>query len=547
MKLYKVIIVDDEYLIRQRLRFGFEWGKMGYELTGEASNGIEAIELIDSCSPDVAIIDIAMPSLNGLELTKLLRSKGNELKIILLTGHSKFEYAREALLEHVYYYMLKPLDEDEFIKILQELAAQLKEESLKRDYLQHMENEIDNAKLILEGKLFHDFFTRDILTTDRDEITKKFRKALIDDNRNNFILLLEIEKFEAYPDEQEIQETITQLSAKFNDILCLQTGCRVIYDIYDGLFIVLLSMQEQSGFSDRECLAVLLDDARVELKRCLNSKVFIGIGTVYAGIEGLLYSYQEALTALRNRIIFSGKEVIDYDSIKAYIGKKYSIGSNMLSELIMNMQSDNFTNIIEILKSVFKDINSEHILYKEIQGAVGQIVAVAEKFAFDNGIDVQDVMGEYDNIETMIKEADSVGDICTWCIGVIESLLDRRRALLKRGRNTELAHKVQIYISDNFADPELSLEGISGSMYIAPTYVSSNFKKVMGISIMQYITKIRLEKAKVILEAGNSDIKTAAELTGYSDEYYFSRCFKKYFGISPSNYVRVKLQDKYNS
>lgn len=544
--MYKVIIVDDEYLVRQRLRFGFEWEKMGYELAGEASNGIEAVELIDRCSPDVAIIDIAMPDLNGLELTKLLRSKGNEMKIVLLTGHSKFEYAREALVEHVYYYMLKPLDEDEFVKTLQELAAQLKEEALKRDYLRFMENEIDNAKLILEGKFFHDFFTRDVLATERDEIIKKFGKAFFDGNRGNRILLLGIERFAAYLDKHEIQEIMALLSAALNNIFCMQTDCRIIYDIYDGLFIVPLSVQEQSGSAGRDYIAGLLDDVGAELKRCLNSRVFIGIGTGHAGIEGMVCSYQEALTALRNRIIFGGKDVIDYTAIEPYIGEKYNISANTLSELTINMQSDNLTRITQILKSVFQDISSRHILYKEIQGTVGQIVTIAAKFAFDNGIDVQDVMGEYASVETMIKEADSVEDICAWCTGVIESLLDRRRALLKRGGNTELAHKVQMYIAENFADPELSLEGISGSLYIAPTYISSNFKKVMGISVMQCITKIRLEKARAILETGDSDIKTAAEQTGYSDEYYFSRCFKKYFGISPSNYIHVKLQEKYN-
>lgn len=545
--MFKVIIVDDEHLIRNRLRYGFNWDELGYELIGEAANGLEAIDLIERFSPDVAIVDIAMPNLNGLELTKILRGKGNDIKIILLTGHSKFEYAREALAEHVHYYMLKPIDEDEFIKTLRDLASQLNAECSRKLRLQHMEYQIDNAMLVLEGKFFHDLFNMNRHGSGEEKISRKLKEYNIGADSNNCILLLEIERFVTYQDDPEVQHRLVSTTDMMHNIFKDYIGYKVIYDIYNDYVIVVMDLQKRSALSDKNYLVNFLSKAKGLMECHFNCPVNIALGSAHTGIEGLINSYREAEYALRNCFVFEGSEVVDYEVIQPYIGKKYRIQSITLSELTIAMQADNFAICSKIIEKIFDDIISEHILYKEIQGVVAQIISGASKFASDNGIDIQDVMGEYADVETVIKEASTVNDVCAWCTGVIEALLDQRRSLFKKIHNVDLAKKVQRYILDNFSDPELSLEQISGSFFIAATYISSNFKRVNGLSIMQYITKIRLEKARDLLAEGGTDIKTVAVQTGYSDEYYFSRCFKKYFGISPSNYVKAKLQKKYNN
>jgi two-component system response regulator YesN len=278
-----------------------------------------------------------------------------------------------------------------------------------------------------------------------------------------------------------------------------------------------------------------------------NSHALIGFGSAYSGIEGIMDSFHEAKYALKNRLVLKGRKVLDYESIRPYIGRKYRIGLDTISELRMAMSIHDFSKASRIINKVFDELSIKHILYDEILEAVKQLVKVAEELASDSGIDIHDIMGEYADADIVVKEANTVNEIGIWYTGFVEALFDRRKSLLKKGRNVELVQKVQEYILQNYSDTELSLGKIASDLYIAATYISSTFKQVSGISLVQYITKVRLEKAKELLSGGIADIKIVAQQAGYNDEYYFSRCFKKYYGISPSNYAKIKIQEGFNS
>ncbi|MGI6777300.1 MAG: response regulator [Acetivibrionales bacterium] len=545
--MHKVIIVDDEHLIRKRLKYGFNWGELGYELAGEASNGLEAINLIEEVSPDVAIVDIAMPNLNGLELAKVLRSKGNNIKIILLTGHSKFEYAREALAEHVYYYMLKPIDEDEFIKILKELAVHLDDECSKKRHIQNMENQVNKARFLLDGDFFHKFFCSDRQSIGDEKNYIKLEEFNIDLNSSNFILLIEIGRLINYVDDGMLSEGFSQIRDIIQNTFKNKEGYEIAYDIYCGYIIAIINSQKMGFPYDRSTIAKYLGEAVTLMEERFNSHALIGFGSAYSGIEGIMDSFHEAKYALKNRLVLKGRKVLDYESIRPYIGRKYRIGLDTISELRMAMSIHDFSKASRIINKVFDELSIKHILYDEILEAVKQLVKVAEELASDSGIDIHDIMGEYADADIVVKEANTVNEIGIWYTGFVEALFDRRKSLLKKGRNVELVQKVQEYILQNYSDTELSLGKIASDLYIAATYISSTFKQVSGISLVQYITKVRLEKAKELLSGGIADIKIVAQQAGYNDEYYFSRCFKKYYGISPSNYAKIKIQEGFNS
>ena len=115
---YKVIVVDDEMLIRKRIIYGFEWEELGYEIENEAGDGLQALALMEKKTYDLAIVDIAMPEINGIELARRIRERQYQTHIIFLTGHSDFQYARQAVKYGVFNYILKPIDGEEFINVL---------------------------------------------------------------------------------------------------------------------------------------------------------------------------------------------------------------------------------------------------------------------------------------------------------------------------------------------------------------------------------------------------------------------------------------------
>ena len=124
--MFRVILVDDEMLVRKRLLLGFDWQAMGYEVADDVGSGAEALRLIGQNSYDLAIVDIAMPGINGIELVKRLREERNGIPVIFLTGHSDFAYAKQDITYGVSHYILKPVNEEEFIGVLEDMHKKLK-------------------------------------------------------------------------------------------------------------------------------------------------------------------------------------------------------------------------------------------------------------------------------------------------------------------------------------------------------------------------------------------------------------------------------------
>lgn len=143
--MYHVLIADDEAIIREGIKCLFDWESMGYTITDEAVNGEQALEKILSQTPDVALMDIRMPGLTGLEVVRRAREAGYNGKIIILSGYSDFKYAQEAIRYGIQYYLTKPIDEDELSEILGNIKKQLDTDRASADAVEHYRRKARNA------------------------------------------------------------------------------------------------------------------------------------------------------------------------------------------------------------------------------------------------------------------------------------------------------------------------------------------------------------------------------------------------------------------
>ena len=155
---YKVIVVDDEMLIRKRIIYGFEWEELGYEIEDEAGDGSQALALMEKKTYDLAIVDIAMPEINGIELARRIRERQYQTHIIFLTGHSDFQYARQAVKYGVFNYILKPIDGEEFINVLTELREKIDGERMQKDLFDSLSEKQGNMDVVLRAKAFSEYF-----------------------------------------------------------------------------------------------------------------------------------------------------------------------------------------------------------------------------------------------------------------------------------------------------------------------------------------------------------------------------------------------------
>ena len=172
--MYKLILVDDEEEVRKGIIQKINWKQYGFELVGEAENGRDALDIAEKVTPDVVITDIKMPFMEGLELSLQLRKRFPTIKIIILTGFDKFEYAQKAVNLNVVEYVLKPVSSKELIKVLLRVKAQIDEEMLKKEDMETLQEYYVKSLPILKEKFLTYLITSKLSRSEIQEKCKNY-------------------------------------------------------------------------------------------------------------------------------------------------------------------------------------------------------------------------------------------------------------------------------------------------------------------------------------------------------------------------------------
>lgn len=537
--MYKVLVVDDETLIRKRIIFGFDWESWGYQVVSEAGNGPDALEILEREAIDVAIVDIAMPDMNGIELVREIRRRNYPVEVIFLTGHSNFEYAKEAMAEGVYYYILKPLDEAEFSATLRKLANKMDKEQERERTMLNLKESRDHINLFLKCKFFSDLFHARI-SLEEDELKEKLEQQGVRLHNGYRVVVIKIEKDQdsELNIKQELDRMLQFLTQKMPGLQNIIT----LYDVLDDCIILFIDISENPSLMQPQRCIELFKPVCSHMEGTEYACVRAGISREVKSTEIVSGGYEEALTALQNTMMHEEK-VLEYGMLLPFLEKKFRISSAQKGELRREVESGGLEETARKLKKIFSDIGEEKIGYSEFSQTVKQIFYLLSEIAFESNLDIKGCMDGYSSLETALSGIKGINGMYAWLYGIAEKIIASREFFRKRGQNIELVHKVKQYIMDNYRNQELTLTDISEYLHVTPPYLSGSFKKAVGMSVTQYVSMIRLEKAKEILCSRGMDVRSTAEQVGYSDEYYFSRCFKKYFGVSPSSVIRINNFD----
>lgn len=521
--MYQVLVVDDEFLIRKRIIHGFEWNEFGYQVSGEADNGLKALEMLASRSFDLAIIDIAMPGMNGIELVKEIRRLEYKVYIIFLTGHSNFEYAQQALREGVYYYILKPLDEEEFILALLKLTEKIEKEYREKRLMTDMVHKQKDADRILRSKFFSSFFHR------FHQSGEGLEDYGIDLSHEFLVAVLTAEEY--CLEEGSLRSRVVSVSEQSGEL-------EIIYDIYDGSIILLFHVSDNPlPVDESRCDYFERIAETISIKT--GSRVSCGIGTEQKGAEGMIRSYEQAVTALKSTVLW-GKNQLFYSEIAKGENRSYKLSPVQLTELRHLIESLNAEESRKMVAKILLDMQEKQITYPHFLKTSNQMIELLNDIALEGDMEIQSFMDGYSGVDSAFPFMKNIEDIVCWFEKIIDGFIESKKLRKRKGQNFLLVDKTKSYILDHYSDPDLSLTKIAESLYVSQAYISSSFKKAAGIATTEYITMIRLEKAKeLIADSPGADIKEIAGMVGYSDEFYFSRCFKKYYGISP---VAMKKQ-----
>lgn len=385
--MFKVLIVDDDQIIRQGIARNIDWEAHDFQVVAKAGNGLEGLELVKDYQPQIVISDIRMPLLDGLEMTGRINDLYPRTKVILLTAYEDFEYAKQGIRLKVSDYILKYADNQEILQAALKARQELMEESILRE-----------GGLLVRNKFLNDLLVGKV---DPERVTQEGEFLNISFTGRHFCLAVIVfdgmEKPSLAPEED-----LHQLVAICNQTLSDYDGVLAFLNA-EHQVCLMFGMGDNSG-EVNQFIADVLEAIKEKVESCFQSKFSMGVGNVYEGYLNIPESYREALQALKMRDVLNKRGIIHIDSVRynensqmaifkqivAFVEKNY-YRENLTLSLIAKEVHIAHTYICTLFKKVMHESLGEYLIRLRIEKAKELIVhtdlktyQVAEKVGYTN-------------------------------------------------------------------------------------------------------------------------------------------------------------------
>lgn len=538
MTTIRTIIVDDEARIRRGIErlvksLGDEW-----DIIGTYSDGKEAYETIinNNMKVDLVITDVKMPEMDGLSFVKELK-KTHSFFAFFISGFDDFQYLQRAIREGAINYILKPIDREQFRIEIQEVKEKVMK---KREVQQELDDVYEKASKLTYTRQVQ-LLSEMTWMEDKDVSVLNWNEEFPMGNYKLVYISIDqvtTKKKELESEELEIwsiaiekllEETLTN---EFTDANVMTWWWR------NGKFNYWLLLNEQAQM-DINSFSTLTEQFIKKLQHNINQSTHytasVAIGIEFQDIMQLPSYKNQLLSLLQFRIIQGGNNIFKSDLIKNEFGQRpkgISSGIYMYTQQIMyRIEQQDEKKVMENLQTYFDEIetiSSPSLLEEAIHYLFIKIV----NMWMDNDGYCED---PYLLAEAMqiTKQATSFNELKErtkfWIMGMmskIQSLTDTQPDTIKQAKH---------WINDNLGD-NITVKKIADHVYMNPTYFCEYFKNSTGVTVLDYITKKRLMKAKELLEIPDIKIYDISSSVGYHDAKYFSQLFKKWQGYSPSQY-----------
>lgn len=536
--MLKVMIIDDEFYFREALKVSIPWKELGFEICGEAKNGKDALGKVADLNPDIMIVDINMPIIDGLEFIQSVKGKGIESKFIILTGHSEFNYAKQAVQLGVNNYILKPVNEEELKSSLFEIKEIIRRETSIKFEFEGLKQQVRDSLPLLKDKLLNELIQGSLIPKE-NETLKKMEYLKININSDYYMVItIELDcGNDANWDNEEKQLWKYAVSNISSEILDEKFIFDICYDIDDRICIIV----GMDGTQNKGDFLTLLE-SRLELIRAavckhLDFTITVGVGSEKAELFDIPVSYRESIIALKHKLTLGKNRIILY-SLVAESGIKGTVFSGEYrSQLLMNIRTADEEEVNKLISQVFMRVRAENIHHQILFVVCIEMVSVCMEAIVEMGLRIEDVItqGSFNIIEE-IQSKKSIAEMETWIKDIFMHTLEtiKRNKISKASR---LIEEVKKYISRNYQSSELSIDEIAKNLFVNYAHLCFIFKRDAGVTINEYLTEFRIRKAKELFDSGNTLILDVASKVGYADASYFGKCFKKYYGLAPSKFI----------
>lgn len=538
--MFKVLIVDDEPIIRQGIMDAITRTFPEFQVYS-AKDGDEALTIALNIMPNLVITDIQMPEYNGLDFIEQLKAESPDVYIIILSGYDDFGYAQRGLQLGVVDYLLKPLESQAIVDRVHKAALELEQRYSMLRNKEELQLLVNESLPLYRERLYRKWVYGEI----KSPLLETQAATIGIPCKSTFyaVAILKVRR----EDGEHDQMNEALVTASVNEIMGSSptlTECYTFFEKEGQLNIII------GGNERKHLLFQTVQQNLVRLAKSLQQmslRVQIGLGTIGDTVDDVHPSYIQAVEALSYSFSSQDRILINYAEIGTGQVPKANEVDAIFERFLLHVKLYEKEQALEQLHLVFhyyesNDQTNPHWVKLAIMNHTMSFIRLMEQCGIQAAWFFQvKATDPYWNL----YRHEHFQEMKTWFTELLHVCFKE----MEKDRATKVVsyiEKAKVYIESAYSDSSLSLGDLAAKLFINPNYLRQLFRQQMKESFVEYLTKIRMEKAAELLSDHSLKIQEIAERVGYEEQRYFSSCFKKYFQLTPTEYREAdNLQNPY--
>ncbi|MCR8631580.1 response regulator [Paenibacillus radicis (ex Xue et al. 2023)] len=546
--MYKLVIVDDEPTVRYGLRNYFDWNTFNIDFAGEADDGDVGLDLIERIQPDLVLTDVRMINMDGIRMSAQIRERYPHIKIVFVSGHDDADYLKSALQVNAVDYIFKPVNMQELRMVVERVVGELQNEAKEKMLIADMQVKLTQSMPLLREKFLMSLIRDGITQPGGARNRMEFLQLDLPADASYWVIVVTID------DNAEVVEPRSERDKQLLSYAVLNV-CQELIDRHMGGYAFENRSSEYVGIlrvrntnsngvvggigdeeeSQEDLLFSLAEEIRENLQRWLSITVTIGVGEHVSNLQALPWSYIQAREAADQKWYLGKNRVISMDSLE-----HEEQGMHRFDQV----QSERFLSVMKAAEPYQLSIELNDLFewlarnrregLKYCRNVCLQLILLSNRLLLELNIQSRDLEEKELSLWERVFKQETITDLRftleSYLIEVCSRIQEKRS-----GKSSNVIERIRQVIEERLAD-SLTVSDIAESVYLSPTYVSLLYKQETGDTVYEYLTKVRIEKAKELLRDTTVKLYEVCYAVGYSDPSHFSKLFKKVTGFTPSAY-----------
>ena len=522
-KMYRILIVDDEPIALDSVEYIIKNNFKGLEVSGRARSGREAVEKAYNLRPDIVLIDIKMPGINGLEAIRKIREFSRDVHFIIISAYDYFDYAVEAMNLGVVEYLLKPVKEAKLVEAIQKTINSIDQTRRRISQELELKEKLEIIVPTLENGFIHSI----CMYEDNTEELINFSRLFELENLSGYVMAIEFVEKESGGLQNKISASVRTQNhyVDYRDILKSLCQCIVGPIMLNRLIVYVLVSSSADSFSKKAYATRLAKDFSDRV-RDIFGEVSIGIGRCYLDVVNAKKSYREAMQALQT--LASSKEtILHIDDMMEEYHDIPDFEEKFERDIYSKANLGDLNSALVSFDTLFEQIASSE---STLDGIKDKCIVMVVGFVKRWG----NVSKDYYKVLSDIMTADDKSKLKNIMRLYLEKTFNEL-SINRRLKINSIIEKADKYLEENYTE-DITLEDIARVVNLSPYYFSRFYKEASGRNFIDRLIAIRIEKAKYYFQNTDLSLKEVSGLVGYQDPNYFSKLFKKMTGYTATEY-----------